>query len=185
MSDDVTKDNGTNESATKDNATKDNAKTDNDATTAQRRIPPLAGAIGLLLAGGLAGGILAATNSASATDGTSAISVAATPTPSADRRDGGREGETALTGANLATARAAALKAVPGATVDRIETDADGAVYEAHMTKADGTRVTVKFDKDFKVTSTEDGRGGGGRGGHAGRDGKTSSSSSSSSGTSI
>jgi hypothetical protein len=64
--------------------------------------------------------------------------------------------------------KAAALKAVPGGTVYRVETDADGASYEAHMTKADGTRVTVKFDKSFKVTRVEDGMGGAGPGGPAG-----------------
>jgi hypothetical protein len=88
---------------------------------------------------------------------------------------GGRDGETALTGANLAAARTAALKAVPGGTVVRVETDADGAVYEAHMTKADGTRVTVKFDKDMKVTATEDGNGRGGHGRHGEDDDPTPS----------
>jgi hypothetical protein len=39
---------------------------------------------------------------------------------------------------------AAAKAKVPGGTVIRVETDADGnAVYEAHMVKADGTPVTV------------------------------------------
>ena len=43
---------------------------------------------------------------------------------------------------------------VPGGTVVRVETDADGnAAYEAHMTKADGTPVTV--DKQFNVVSVE------------------------------
>jgi hypothetical protein len=32
-------------------------------------------------------------------------------------------------------------------------------VYEAHMTKADGTEVTVKLDKNFKVTAVESGMG--------------------------
>lgn len=149
----------------------------NEPTMARRRRPQLAGAIGLLLAGGLAGGVLAATNSASATDNTSATSVATTPTAPADRGTSVRSGETALTGTNAATARAAALKAVPGGTVDRVETDADGATYEAHMTKADGTRVTVKFDKNFKVTATEDGMGGGGPGGHSGPASTTSGAS--------
>jgi hypothetical protein len=49
---------------------------------------------------------------------------------------------------------------VPGATVIRVETDADGAVYEAHLKKSDGSMVTVKFDKDFNVTATESGMGG-------------------------
>ena len=49
---------------------------------------------------------------------------------------------------------AAAEAAVPGATVVRVETDSDGAAYEAHMQKADGSYITVKFDSNFKVTST-------------------------------
>jgi hypothetical protein len=45
---------------------------------------------------------------------------------------------------------------VPGATVDRVETDADGnAAYEAHMTKSDGTPVTVYVNKDFEFVSVE------------------------------
>lgn len=56
-------------------------------------------------------------------------------------------------------AKAAALQAVPGATIDKVETDADGAVYEAHVTKSDGTKATVKFDKDFNVTGIEAGMG--------------------------
>jgi hypothetical protein len=51
------------------------------------------------------------------------------------------------------------MVAVPGATVDRVETDADGAAYEAHVTKSDGTKATVKFDQDFNVTGVEDGMG--------------------------
>lgn len=72
--------------------------------------------------------------------------------------------EELLTGDNAAKATDAALKAVPGGTVDRVETDAEGDAYEAHMTKADGSRVTVKFDSGFNVTKTEDGPMGG-RGG--------------------
>ena len=53
--------------------------------------------------------------------------------------------------------KAAALQAVPGATVDRVETDAEGSPYEAHMTKGDGTHVTAKVDSNFKVTSVEQG----------------------------
>lgn len=36
--------------------------------------------------------------------------------------------------------------------------------YEAHLGKAGGTRVTVKFDKDFTVTGIGTGGPGGGRG---------------------
>ena len=73
--------------------------------------------------------------------------------------------ETLLTGDTAEKVKAAALAAVPGGTIQRVETDAEGSPYEAHMTKSDGSRVTVKVDKDFKVTSVEnDGAGPGGPG---------------------
>ena len=51
---------------------------------------------------------------------------------------------------------AAAEAKVPGGTVVRVETDADGhAKYEAHMTKADGTPVTVYVDESFAVVGVE------------------------------
>ena len=67
--------------------------------------------------------------------------------------------ETVLTGDALAKAEAAAKAAVPGATAERAETDAEGATYEVHMAKADGSIVTVKLDASFAVTSTIDGMG--------------------------
>nr|WP_246223392.1 hypothetical protein [Pseudarthrobacter psychrotolerans] len=39
----------------------------------------------------------------------------------------------------------------------RVETDAEGAAYEAHIVKSDGTRATVYLDSSFNVTSTETG----------------------------
>ena len=60
---------------------------------------------------------------------------------------------------HLAKATAAAEAAVPGATAQRAETDAEGAAYEVHMTKSDGSVVTVKLDASFNVTSTVDGMG--------------------------
>jgi hypothetical protein len=45
--------------------------------------------------------------------------------------------------------------------VYRIETDAGDGVYEVHMKKADGSLVTVKFDKNLKVTKVESGMGAG------------------------
>ena len=53
---------------------------------------------------------------------------------------------------------AAAQAAVPGGTIDRVETDADGAAYEAHMTDADGNPVTVTFDESFAVVEIQEGR---------------------------
>ena len=72
-----------------------------------------------------------------------------------------RSDEKSVTSAQDATLKAAALKAVPGGTVIRIETDAGDGVYEAHMKKADGTLVTVKFDKNLAVTKVESGMGAG------------------------
>ena len=70
-----------------------------------------------------------------------------------------RSDETEVTGTKAATLKAAASKAVPGGTVIRVETDSGDAVYEVHMKKSDGSLVTVKFDKNLKVTAVEDGMG--------------------------
>jgi hypothetical protein len=84
----------------------------------------------------------------------------------ADKKDefakGGHRGkngktEEILTGDTLEKVTTAATAALPGATIDRAETDAEGAMYEAHMTKADGSHVTLKFDQNFTVTDTEEG----------------------------
>jgi hypothetical protein len=116
------------------------------------------GAFGATLLSGSAGAQTATTTPAAA---------AAAPAP--DPTKGGHIGannvkEELLTGDAAAKANAAALAAVPGGTVQRVENDAEGAVYEAHMLKADGTPVTVKMDGDFKVTGTEAGGPGGGHG---------------------
>jgi hypothetical protein len=71
--------------------------------------------------------------------------------------DGHDNGETPLTGEVADKVKAAALAAVPGGTIDRVETDSDGSPYEAHVTKSDGTHVTVKVDSTFKVTAVEAG----------------------------
>jgi hypothetical protein len=112
-------------------------------------------AAGLVGSGLIAGAILGGMHIAGAQS--------STPTPTApgnpaDPRHGA-PGETLLTGATAAKVKAAALKAVPGATVLRVETDSEGSPYEAHLKKADGTFVTVKLDKDFKVTDTIEGFG--------------------------
>ena len=67
-----------------------------------------------------------------------------------------RSDETPLTGDALAKVSAIAEIKVPGGTIVRVETDADGnATYEAHMTKADGTPVTVYVDSSFNYVSTQ------------------------------
>jgi hypothetical protein len=68
-----------------------------------------------------------------------------------------RSDETLLTGDTASKVQALAVAKVgSGATVVRVETDADGhAAYEVHMVKADGTPVTVYVDKSFNVVSVE------------------------------
>jgi uncharacterized membrane protein YkoI len=79
-----------------------------------------------------------------------------------------RSDETVLTGDTASRVTAIATSKVPGGTVIRVETDADGnAAYEAHMIRADGTPVTVYVDKDFNFVRIETG-GPGGPGGHGG-----------------
>jgi hypothetical protein len=143
-----------------------------ESTENGRRKARLAGAVGLLAAGAVTGGVLAATLSASAADSstTTPQSTATTVAP-LQRGDGAghrgamggatpvRSDEKALSTGDAAKVRAAALKAVPGGTVYRVETDAGDGAYEAHMTKSDGTAVTVKLDKNFNVTKVEDGMG--------------------------
>jgi uncharacterized membrane protein YkoI len=76
-------------------------------------------------------------------------------------------GETALTGTEAEKVTAAAQAEIPDGTVIRVETDSEG-VYEAHVTKSDGTEVIVQVDADFQVTGVQEmmGRGmGGHRGG--------------------
>ena len=132
----------------------------------------VAGMAGLIAAGAIAGGVLASTAGASAattssTAATTATTPAATGTtaPTAPTaRDPKsstpvRSDEKATTAAIAATLKTKALAAVPGGTIYRIETDAGDATYEAHMTKADGSLVTVKFDANLNVTSVETGMG--------------------------
>jgi uncharacterized membrane protein YkoI len=86
--------------------------------------------------------------------------------------------EVELTGDTAASVRAAILAELPGATIQRMSTETDGRstdAYEAHVTKADGTRVDVLLDSAFAVTAVDADthpRGRGGRHGHGphGRD---------------
>lgn len=88
------------------------------------------------------------------------------PAPSGSERafehggsDPVRSDEESVSAAITEKLTAAALKAVPGATVYRVETDAGDAKYEVHLTKSDGTLATVKFDKDYALIEVQDGMG--------------------------
>jgi len=116
-----------------------------------------------LVACGLLGAALAAGPGSAAKTATTTTSTTARPA---------RTPETPLTGDVLGKVEAAAVARV-GGTVDAATTENDGtnaaAAYEAHVTKADGTHVTVILDKDYNVLSVETGHGpgpGAGRFGH-------------------
>jgi hypothetical protein len=138
----------------------------NEQSTTRRPATRWAGAAALVAAGLVGGGVLAGTltasaasSSPSATPSTSAVAAVRGAGPGHGGAQPVRGDEKAVSTANTTTLRAAALKAVPGGTVYRIETDAGAGAYEAHMTKADGTLVTVKFDSSLKVTKVEAGMG--------------------------
>ena len=127
---------------------------------------------GALVASTLAGGAVGANFLVAAGAQTSTTTTPAASTTDTDTASGPHQAngitETLLSGADADKATAAALAAVPGATIDRVETDADGAAFEAHVTKTDGTKATVEMDSSFNVTSIETGGGKGGHGGHGG-----------------
>lgn len=132
------------------------------------------GAAGILAVGLAAGSALSinVANAADTTTTTSSSSSTTTPAPNASDApnlfsvDPIRSDEKAVSTDVAAKLTAAAEAQVSGATVIRVETDGDGAAYEVHMKKADGSVVTVKFDSSYNVTGTETGFGGhnGGKG---------------------
>ena len=130
------------------------------------------GAIAVGLTAGTYGIASAANGSGSSQSSAPAAVNAAANSPNAQNPWGRqRSDETLLTGDAAAKVRQAALAKVSGATIIRVETDADGnAAYEAHIVKADGTRATVYVNKQFEVVSVESGT--------PGRPGQSSSSSS-------
>jgi hypothetical protein len=138
-----------------------------DSANTGRRKRRWIGAVGLLTAGAIGGGVLASALSASASTSTSTASASTVSsssggyarTPGPGGAQPVRPDEKSVSSAAAATLRAAALKAVPGGTVYRIETDAGDGAYEVHMKKAEGSLVTVKFDKNLKVTKVESGMG--------------------------
>ncbi len=107
--------------------------------------------------GGGSYGLASAASGNGSTTTTSTTSSTAAAAPSAQQPWGGqRSDETPLTGDALAKVTTVAEAQVPGGTVVRVETDADGnAKYEAHMTKADGTPVTVYVDANYNFVSVQ------------------------------
>ena len=106
------------------------------------------------IAVGLMAGTYGIASAAGGSGSGSSSSSAATASPWGHQRSD----ETLLTGDTAAKVRQLALAKVPGGTIVRVETDADGnAAYEAHMVKADGTPVTVYVSKQLEVVSVQTG----------------------------
>jgi hypothetical protein len=117
-------------------------------------------ALGAIAVGASAIAGAASNSGTTGTTGSQGSSGAATQRPDPANLSHG-PGETLLTDGNATKVKQAALDKVSGATVLRVETDAQGSAYEAHLRKSDGSEVTVKVDKQFSVTAVEDGFGAG------------------------
>ena len=113
--------------------------------------------VALAVAVGVATGSYGIASAASGSGSSSGTSPPAMTAPDPQHPWGGqRSDETLLTGDTASKVEAAAKAKVPNGTIVRVETDADGnAAYEAHMTRADGTPVTVYVNKQFEVVSVE------------------------------
>jgi len=119
-----------------------------------------AGTYGIANAANGSGSSPSQSSSALSSGGSPAAAGAPAARPSGNGQPWGRQrsDETPLTGDALAKVTQLAKAKVPGGTIVRVETDADGhAAYEAHMVKADGTPVTVYVNKQFEVVSVESG----------------------------
>ena len=112
--------------------------------------------VAALGASALAGATVAAAAGSSSKTSTTTTATTTTRT--------GQAPETPLTGDVAAKATAAAIAKV-GGTAERATTENDSsnadAAYEVHVTKADGSHVTVILDKSYNVLSVEthDGQG--------------------------
>jgi len=151
--------------------TKDSRKDHEMADMTNQKLIPRTVVVGALALGIIGGGYGIA-NAATGTGSTSSDAATATTLPAvssattaatasttttAQQGFGGqRADETPLTSDALTKVTAAAKAKVPGGTIVRVETDADGhAAYEAHMTAADGSQTTVYVDNSFNVVSVE------------------------------
>lgn len=123
-------------------------------------IPGKLTAVAAVAAAALGGAVIA--DAASTSTSTTAASGSAPPQQAPPPRDpsmGGHQAngktEKLLTGDTASRVEAAAKAKVPGATIERVENDADtGSAYEAHMRKADGSEVVVYVNSNFEVTGT-------------------------------
>jgi uncharacterized membrane protein YkoI len=126
-----------------------------------RKTATAAAALGALALGGSALADAATSSNSNSTSGNAPAY--GQPPSGGDHHDPGRPGrhvgangktEQPLNASDAAKVKAAALKKVPGGTVERVETDVDhGSPFEAHVRKADGTELEVLVDKQYEVTA--------------------------------
>jgi hypothetical protein len=120
----------------------------------ERRWAPSRLAVTAAIVAGIAVGSYGIASAASSGSGSSSAAAPRAQQPWGHQRSD----ETPLTGDALAKVTAAAKAKVPGGTIVRVETDADGnAAYEAHVAKADGSPVTVYVNKQYEVVSVQTG----------------------------
>jgi len=120
----------------------------------ERRWVPSRLAVTAAIVAGIAVGSYGIASAASSGSGSGSVAPPSAQHPWGQQRSD----ETLLTGDALAKVTAAAKAKVPGGTIVRVETDADGnGAYEAHMVKADGTPVTVYVNKQYEVVSVQTG----------------------------
>jgi hypothetical protein len=126
-----------------------------------RKAVVVAAMLGATLTGGAIGASFVSGTASAQTSSSSDATTTAPAAPDHGAPKGPHQAngitEELLTGDTAASVTAAAQTAVPGATIDRVETDAEGATYEAHVTKSDGSKATVKVNADFSVASNEEG----------------------------
>jgi hypothetical protein len=115
------------------------------------------GALGASMFSGIANAQTSDSSSSSAPADNATPGTPAQPDPSKGGHTANGITEEVLTGDTATKVTEAAQAAVPDGTIQRVETDAEGAAYEAHMVKADGSHVTVKLNADFSVANIEDG----------------------------
>jgi hypothetical protein len=129
---------------------------DSKATGVSKALVALAVAVGVAagsygVASAASGSSLSGSNAA-----TAAVAARMAPPDPQNPWGGQRSDETLLTGDTAAKVEEAAKAKVPNGTIVRVETDADGnAKFEAHMTKADGTPVTVYVNEQFEVVGVD------------------------------
>src|SRR4051794_238498 len=119
-----------------------------DETMLRSRAVRWGGAAALLIAGGVAGGVLGASLTADAADGSGTDP--GRPDFPMHGTAAHEDQEKPVTGTNATKARAAAVKAVVG-KAGAVTTDFTGDGYEVTVTKSDGSTVEVHLDSSFNV----------------------------------